>query len=237
MPVIKLIVDGGDMKPGPAVAQQIGPMGINMGKVLADVNKETSGFKGMKVPVEINVDAKTKTYKIKVLSPPVAELIKKEIGVESGSGAAGKNYVGNIAFERVVAVAKTKMSNLLAKDLRAATRLVVGSCVSLGILVDNKPAKEIISDIDAGKYDKEIKNEITQVTDEKLKELSSYFSLVKNKQEATAKALADAKAAEEAAKAAAATVAPAAAPAAGKAAAAPAAGKAAAPAKADAKKK
>ena len=70
MPLIKLIVDGGAMKPGPAIAQQIGPMGINLGKVIDDVNKATSEFKGMKVPVEINVDPKTSNTKF-MFSPSV----------------------------------------------------------------------------------------------------------------------------------------------------------------------
>ena len=87
--LVKLIVDGGDMKPGPAVAQQIGPAGINMGKVISDINQATLSFKGVKVPVEINVDAKTKSYSIKVFSPPVAELIKRELQVEKGSGSPG----------------------------------------------------------------------------------------------------------------------------------------------------
>src|SRR5512135_1157141 len=115
--IVKLIVDGGDMKPGPAVAQQIGPLGINMGKVIADVNTATLGFKGTKVPVEIDVDSKTKTYKIKVFSPPVAELIKKAAALDKGSGIAGAYKVGNIALERIIDIAKTKQSSLLAKDL------------------------------------------------------------------------------------------------------------------------
>src|SRR3989338_3832598 len=151
--IVKLIVDGGDMKPGPAVAQQIGPLGINLGKVISDVNTATMGFKGTKVPVEIDVDSKTKTYKIKVFSPPVAELIKKELGLEKGSGLAGAYQVGNIAFERIVDIAKTKQSNLLAKDLKSAVKLIAGTCVSLGVLIDNKLAKDIEKDIDSGVYD------------------------------------------------------------------------------------
>ncbi|MEK6893185.1 MAG: 50S ribosomal protein L11 [Nanoarchaeota archaeon] len=226
--IIKLIVDGGDMKVGPAVAQQVGPLGINLGKLTADVNKETAGFKGIKVPVEIDVDAKTKNYKIKVFSPPVSELIKKELGLEKGSGNAGAVKVGNIAFERIVDIAKTKMPGLLAKNLSASVKLVVGTCVALGVLIDNKPAKEIEQDIDSGVYDKEIKQEITQPSEEKKNKLKEFYATIKEKQDKELKALAEAKAAEEAAKAAAATAAPAAgtAPAAGAAAAtaAPAAG-------------
>jgi len=205
---VKLIVDGGDMKPGPAVAQQLGPMGINLGKVIGDVNSATAGFKGTKVPVEINVDGKTKTFTINVFSPPVSELIKKELGLEKGSGEALKYKVGNIPFERVVSVAKTKLPNLLAKDLRAAVKLVVGTCVSLGVLIDSKEAKEIEKEIDSGKYDKEIVGEITEVSADKKKELEAFFALKKAQQEKAKKAEEEAKAAEEAAKAAAATAAP-----------------------------
>ncbi|MBU0907258.1 MAG: 50S ribosomal protein L11 [Nanoarchaeota archaeon] len=231
MPKIKLIVDGGSMKPGPAVAQQLGPMGINLGKVIADVNTATAGFKGLKVPVELDVNPKTKGYTIEVLSPPMAELIKKELKLEAGSGEAGKNYAGNISFEQIVGIAKTKQPNLLAKDLRAAIKLAIGSCVSLGILIDNKTAKEIMGDVEEGKYDKEIKEEITTPSEEKKKQLDLFWRDLSARQEKSKKALAEAKAAEEEAKAAAAAAAPAtgAAPAAGT-------GKAAAPAKEAGKK-
>ena len=205
--IVKLIVDGGKMAPGPVVSQQIGPMGVNLGKVISDVNEATKGFAGMKVPVELDVNPKTKTYTIKVSSPPVAELIKKEIGAEKGSGEAGKFKVGNIAFERIVSIAKTKMPNLLAKDLKKSTKLVVGTCVSLGVLIDSKEAKQVEQDIDAGAYDNEIKNEITEVPAEKKSQLEAHFALVKARQEKEKKAIEEAKAAEEAAKAAAATVA------------------------------
>ena len=205
--IIKLIVEGGSMQAGPAVAQQIGPLGINMGKVISDVNAATIGFKGTKVPVEIDVDSKTKTYKIKVFSPPVAELIKKELGLDKGSGLAGAYQVGNIAFERIVDIAKTKQSNLLAKDLKSAVKLIAGTCVSLGVLIDNKHGRDIEKDIDAGVYDNEIKNETTEVSAEKKKKLSEFYKVLREKQDKEQKAIAEAKAAEEAAKAAAAAAA------------------------------
>jgi large subunit ribosomal protein L11 len=200
MPIIKLIVDGGSMKPGPAVAQQLGPIGINLGKVIEDTNKATSGFKGMKVPVEIDVDAKTKVFDIKVFSPPVSELIKKELKIEKGSGDAGKVKKGNLAIEQVIGIAKTKLPNMLAKNLKAAVNLVIGSCVSLGILVENKEAKEVIEDTNAGKYDTLISEEKTEVSPEKKAKLDKFFAQVKSKQEEAIKAEEEAKAAEEAAK-------------------------------------
>jgi len=199
--IVKLIADGGAMKPGPAVSQQLGPIGVNLGKVIEEVNKATSGFKGMKVPVVIDVDMKTKEFSITVSSPPVAELIKKELNLEKGSGRPGDTKVGNLAIEQVILVAKTKMPDMLAKDLKAATKLVVGSCVSLGILIENKEAKEFIIEIDNGKFDTEISEEKTEVSPEKKKKLEKAFTQVKTEQEAAAKAEEEAKAAAEAEKA------------------------------------
>ncbi len=214
MPKIKLIVDGGAMKPGPAVAQQLGPMGINLGKVIEDVNKATVGFKCVKVPVELDVNPKTRTYQIAVFSPPVAELIKKKLGLEKASGEAGKTFVGNIALEEVIEIAKTKQSNLLAREFKSAVKLVVGTCVSLGVLINNKTAKEVMAEIEAGEHEEEIASEKTEVSAERKKELETFWKDLKARQEKSKKALDEAKAAEEAAKAAA-TAAPTAAPAAG----------------------
>jgi large subunit ribosomal protein L11 len=198
---VKLIVDGGSMKPGPAVSQQLGPMGINLGKVIEDTNKATSGFKGMKVPVEIEINPQTKEFTIIVSSPPTSELIKKELKLEKGSAKAGTEQVGNLAIEQVIAIAKTKMPDMLAKNIEAAVKLVVGSCVSLGVMVENKNAKEIIIEIESGAYSNEIKEERTEVSSEKKKDLDLAFSDISAKQEAAAKEEEEAKAAKESEKA------------------------------------
>lgn len=228
--IIKLLVEGGSMKPGPAISQKLGPLGINLGKVMQDVNKATENFKGLKVPVELDVNPKTKSFEIKVSSPPVAELIKKELGIELGSGNPKKLKVGNISIEQIISIAKTKLDNMLARDLKQAVKSVVGSCVSLGIMIEDKEAKEIEQEIVAGKFDKEIKEEKIQAAPEKLQKLNQFFADVKRKQDEMIRKEEEAKAAAEAAAAAqATTAAPAApgAPAAGEAAAA--GGKAAAP--------
>jgi large subunit ribosomal protein L11 len=234
MPIVKLIVDGGSMKPGPAVAQQLGPMGINLGKVIEEVNKATAGFKGTKVPVEIDVDPKTKNFTINVFSPPVSELIKKEIKVDKGSGKPLDNKVGNLSIEQVISIAKTKMPGMLAKDLKAAVKLVVGSCVSLGVLIETREAKDVMQEVEAGNYDKEIKAEKTETAPDKLSRLQKEFSDIKTRQDAASKAAEAAKAAEDAAKAEAAAAAPAPAT---TTAAAPAKGAAKAPAAKPAAKK
>ncbi len=209
MATIKLLVDGGAMKPGPAIAQQLGPMGINIGKVISDVNTATAVFKGMQVPVNLDVDAKTKTFTIKVMTPSVSALIKKEAGVELASGERKKYQVGNISIEQLISVTKQKFSSMLAKEFKSALKSVIGSCMTMGILIESKDPKEILQELEAGKYDKEIKAQKSETSEEKLKQLKSYFTDLQGKQQAAKKAEEEAKAAEEAAKAATATAKPA----------------------------
>ena len=89
----------------------------------------------------------------------------------------------------------------MQKILRQTVKTVIGSCVSLGILVENKPAKEIEQDIDAGKYDNEILKEITKTPEEKKKKLNEFFSKVKAEQEKLLKQEEEAAKATEAEKA------------------------------------
>lgn len=181
--IIKLLADGGSLQPGPSLGQKLGPAGLNIAQVIQKVNEATKNFKGMKVPVEIDIETGTKDFHIKVFSPPVSELLKKELGVAKGSGAQKNLQIANASIEQIISVAKTKFPNMLCKDLKSAVKTVVGSCVSLGILIEDKPAVEIAEEIDTGKYDKEIKSEITESSDEKKKSLSDYFSKVKEKQD------------------------------------------------------
>lgn len=180
---VKLLVDGGAMKPGPAVSQKLGPAGININEVISKVNEATVEFKGMQVPVTIVVDTKAKKFHVEVSSPPISGMIKKEAGIQTGSGLQSKINSANMSIEQIIKVAKAKLPNLLCKDLKAAVKTTVGSCVSLGILIENKPAKEIEADIDSGLYDKQIKEIATQTSDEKKKQLDSYFKPLRAEQE------------------------------------------------------
>jgi len=181
--MIKLLAEGGAMKPGPALSQKLGPAGIPINQVIQRINEATEDFNGLKVPVELDVDLKTKTFEIKIFSPPVSELLKKELKLTKGSGMQLKTQIANASIEQIISVAKTKMQNLLCKDLKSAVKVVVGTCVSLGVLVESKPAKETEKDIEAGKYDKEILHVKTETSPEKRKILDDYFKEVLKKQE------------------------------------------------------
>ena len=180
---IKILAEGGDMKPGPALSQKLGPVGINVNQVIQKVNEATKNFKGLKVPVELEVDTTTKEVEVRVFSPPVSELLKKELGIEKGSGAQKKQYVGNLSIEQVISIAKTKLPGLLCNDLKTAVKTIIGTCVSLGILVESQPASHLGHQIAGGKFGKEIESESTETPPEKKKKLDEYFSKVHEEQE------------------------------------------------------
>lgn len=180
---IKLLVEGGAMKPGPALAQKIGPLGLNVGQIIQKVNDATKDFKGLKVPVELEVDTGTKEIEVQVFSPPVSELLKKELGIPKGSGLQKKMQIANASIEQIISVAKTKQQNLLCKDLKSAVKTVIGTCASLGILVENQSASELGHQIAGGKFSKEIEQGKTDTSPEKRAELDKYLKEVQTEQE------------------------------------------------------
>jgi large subunit ribosomal protein L11 len=150
---VSALVTGGEASAGPPLGPALGPMGVNVLQVVNTINDKTKDFSGMKVPVKVEVDPDTKKFAVEVGVPPTAALINKEAGVNKGSGTAGTTFAGNIGIEGAIKIAKMKLDSSYAKDVKGAVKEVIGTCVSLGMQVDNKPAKEIYADIQAGKYD------------------------------------------------------------------------------------
>jgi large subunit ribosomal protein L11 len=206
---VKLLVDGGSMKPGPALSQKLGPLGIPINLVITKVNEATKSFDGIQVPVELSIDPSTKEFEVKVFSPPVSGLLKRELKIEKGSGAQKKIKVGNASIEQIISLANTKSPSLLCKDFKSAVKTIVGTCVTLGILIEDKPAAEIEKDIDEGRYDREINEMISVTPPDKKKKLEEYFANIKKEQD---KVLQQEQAAKEQAEAAKAAETPAAAP-------------------------
>lgn len=180
---INLLVEGGQMQPGPSLAQKVGPLGLNMGQIVQQVNDATKDFGGMKVPVLLEVDPNTKEVEVHVYSPPASELLKKEFGIEKGSGMQKKVYTGNASIEQAISIAKTKKPNLLDKDLKSAVKSIIGTAGSLGIMIENKRAPEVEEEIDEGKYDEEINNEKTETPEDKRKELDQYYKKIEQQQQ------------------------------------------------------
>jgi large subunit ribosomal protein L11 len=151
--VVESLVEGGKATPGPPLGPALGPLGVNISAVVAAINEKTKDFAGMKVPVKVIVDPKTKAFEIEVGTPPTSALIIKELGIEKGSSDAKSSIVGNLTMEQAVKIARMKRDGMLASSLKAATKEVLGTCVSMGVTVEGKPAKEVQREIDEGKYD------------------------------------------------------------------------------------
>ncbi|RLG08226.1 MAG: 50S ribosomal protein L11 [Thaumarchaeota archaeon] len=150
---LKFLVPGGEATAGPPIGPALGPLGLNVLQVVEEINKQTSEFKGMRVPVEVIVDTETKSFRVKVGTPTTAALIVKEAGIEKGSGQPNREFVGNLSMEQVIKIAKLKMPDMRAKSLKAAVKQVLGTCLSMGITVEGKLAKEVTREVDEGKYD------------------------------------------------------------------------------------
>ena len=150
---ISALVTGGEASAGPPLGPALGPMGINVLQVVNTINDKTKDFPGMKVTVKVEVDPDTKKFTVEVGVPPTAALISKEAGVAKGSGASGTVVAGNISIESAIKIAKMKIDSSYAKDIKGALKEVIGTCLSLGMQVGNKPPKDVYNDIKAGKYD------------------------------------------------------------------------------------
>ncbi|OGS48635.1 MAG: 50S ribosomal protein L11 [Euryarchaeota archaeon RBG_16_68_13] len=153
---LEVLVDGGKATPGPPLGPALGPLGVNIVEVLKAINEKTKSFEGMKVPVTLLIDPKTKAYTIEVGTPPTSALVLKELRAEKGSGDAGKTRIGNLSLTAAIKIANMKAEAMQGKGLRARVLEVVGTCVSMGVTVDGKPAKETSKEIRAGKYDKQL---------------------------------------------------------------------------------
>ncbi len=81
---VEALVEGGKATAAPPLGPALGPKGVNIGQVVAEINKKTESFKGMQVPVKVIIDPDTKEFEITVGTPPASSLIKKETGIEKG---------------------------------------------------------------------------------------------------------------------------------------------------------
>ena len=173
---IEIMVEGGKATPAPPLGPALGQLKMNVGEVVSQINDKTQSFKGMKVPVTVIVDEETKSFEIEVGTPPSSQLIKKELGIEKGSGEPNTNKVANAAVEELIKVAQMKRDSMFVKDLKDAVKCIAGSMNAMGILIEGKTAPEFNKDLEAGVYDKEIQEEKTEANPEKKAKLKEQLS-------------------------------------------------------------
>jgi len=150
---VEILIDGGKATPGPPLGPAIGPLGINMMQVVEQINKKTSDFEGMKVPVKVIVDVGTKEFEVTVGTPPTTALIIDELKIEKGSTDPGLEKVADLKVEQALKIARMKFDALLSNDYKNAAKEVIGTCVSMGITVEGKDPRDVQKEIDQGVYD------------------------------------------------------------------------------------
>ncbi|BBD72558.1 50S ribosomal protein L11 [Sulfodiicoccus acidiphilus] len=155
MPIksIKIVVEGGNIKPGPPLAPTLSQLGLNVGEVVKRLNEATSQFKGMSLPVTLEVDVDSKRYEIRVGIPTTTSLLVKYAGAQGPSGDPAHNKVGNITMEQLVEVCLMKREGMLSRTLKAAALSVLGTAHSVGVTVEGKDAKEVAKEVKQGVHD------------------------------------------------------------------------------------
>lgn len=132
--VVKLQVRGGAANPSPPVGPALGAAGVNIMEFCKQFNARTQAQAGSIIPVVVTVYAdRSFTFITKV--PPVSDLIKKALNIQSGSATPHKEKVGNLNRAQLEAIAKQKMPDLNANDLEAAVKIVAGTARSMGVTV------------------------------------------------------------------------------------------------------
>ncbi|MDC0947891.1 50S ribosomal protein L11 [Gammaproteobacteria bacterium] len=130
---IRLQVPAGQAKPAPPVGPALGQKGVNIMEFCKAFNAETQDLEpGLPIPVVITVFA-DKSFTFIRKTPPAAVLLKKQLGIKSGSGVPNKTKVGTATREQLEEVAKIKMPDLSAYDMDSAVRTIAGSARSMGI--------------------------------------------------------------------------------------------------------
>ncbi|NIP67498.1 50S ribosomal protein L11 [Candidatus Bathyarchaeota archaeon] len=150
---VETLVSGGEATAGPPLGPALGPLGVNVLAIVDRINEVTEKYSGMKVPVKIIIDSETKEFEVEVGTPTTSALISSELGIEKGSGAPRTEKVGDLSLDQALRVAKMKGDTLLARDLKAAVKEVLGSCVSMGVTVEGKDPREVQQEIQEGKHD------------------------------------------------------------------------------------
>ncbi|MFT4310204.1 MAG: 50S ribosomal protein L11 [Candidatus Woesearchaeota archaeon] len=155
---VDVLIQGGKATAAPPLGPALGPLGVNIGQVVAKINEKTASFAGMQVPVKVTVDSKTKEFEITIGTPPASSLLKKESGIQKGSGTPNSTTVADITIDQAIKVAKMKYDDLLGKNIKQKVKEIMGTCNSMGISIDGKKGTKAIADVNAGVYDAQLKD-------------------------------------------------------------------------------
>ena len=133
--LVKVQLQAGAATPAPPVGTALGPHGVNIMDFCKAYNAQTESMRGNVVPVEITI-YEDRSFQFITKTPPAAELIKKAAGVGKGSATPHTTKVAKLTQAQVEEIANTKMADLNANDLEAASKIIAGTARSMGITVE-----------------------------------------------------------------------------------------------------
>ena len=133
--MIKLQLAAGKATPAPPVGPALGQHGVNIMGFCKEFNAKTANQAGLIIPVVITV-YQDRSFSFILKTPPAAVLIKKELGLESGSGAPNKTKVGKLTKDQVKKIAELKMPDLNAATLESAMSTIEGTARSMGVTIE-----------------------------------------------------------------------------------------------------
>ncbi len=131
---IKLQIPAGKANPAPPVGPALGAAQVNIMQFCQQFNAQTSDKAGDIIPVEITV-YEDRSFDFICKTPPAAQLIKKALGLQSGSGVPQRDKVGQLTQEQLTQIAETKMPDLNANDIEAAKKIIAGTARSMGVTI------------------------------------------------------------------------------------------------------
>ena len=132
--VVKLALNAGKATPAPPVGPALGSYGINMMEFIKGYNEKTSSMAGSIVPVVVTIyDDRSFIWETK--TPPASDLIKKILGIPSGSAIPNKVKVGALSHDQLREIAEKKLQDLNAHDIDAAMRIIAGTARSMGVTI------------------------------------------------------------------------------------------------------
>lgn len=147
--IINGLIEGGKATSGPPFGPALGPLGVNINGIVAEINAKTKAYEGIKVPVKVIVDPATKTFKVEIGSPPTSALIVKELGIPKGAKDKTE-AIGDITIEQVKKIAKAKEAAMFGNTMAARVKQILGTCKSMNLKVEGMDAREAIAKINKG---------------------------------------------------------------------------------------
>jgi large subunit ribosomal protein L11 len=133
--IIKLQIPAGKANPAPPIGPALGAAGVNIMGFCKEYNAKTQDRAGDILPVEITVYS-DKSFTFITKQPPVSDMIKKSLGIESGSKVPNRDKVGKLSNAQVAEIAKNKYPDMGVRSMRSAKRMVRGTARSMGIDVE-----------------------------------------------------------------------------------------------------